>query len=214
MKGDLQLMKNQFGNCIRGHHPLLTSQSNGMNNFQIHLSEGNKIERGGLGILSCCQLGEAIQKFMDVESLGLQAVPKCGACKCGMCTLGNNSCTIKEQQELRLISEGLKLNTERKEWTVKYHWRKPPELLPNNYSSVLCRLKSSERRLKKKGSTYCEKYNQQIKDMIDRNVACRVSEKEMQQYQGPIHYIPHHEVIKPGSSSTPVRIAHHSWAIV
>ena len=102
-KGDLQLMRNQFGYCIRGHHPLLTIQSHSVNNFQVHLSEGKKIDRSGLGVLSCCRLGDVIQKFMDVESLGLQALPKCGACKCGMCTFGNdNNCTIKEEQRIKI----------------------------------------------------------------------------------------------------------------
>ena len=209
--GNLQLMKNQFGYCIRGHHPSLEINSE-VNHIQIHLTHGNKISHEGLGIMNCCRFGDAIQKFMDVECLGSQSIPNCGACKCGKCTLGKNSCTIKEQQELNMISEGLTLNSERKQWTIKYPWLKSPNMLPNNYVAALSRLKTAERRLLKSGYEHCEIYNKQIQDMIDRNVARRLTPEEIEQYKGPVHYIPHHEVIKEDSTSTPVRIVFNASA--
>jgi uncharacterized protein YbbC (DUF1343 family) len=32
----------------------------------------------------------------------------------------------------------------------------------------------------------------------------------MEEHKGPVQYIPHHEVLKPESNSTPVRIVKHS----
>ena len=56
------------------------------------------------------------------------------------------------------------------------------------------------------GLDYAQKYNEQIKDMVDRNAARKLNNNEMQQYQGTVHYISHHEILKSESTSTPMRI--------
>ena len=48
--------------------------------------------------------------------------------------------------------------------------------------------------------------------MVDREVARKLTLKELKEYKGPIHYISHREVLKPDSKSTPVRIAFNSSA--
>ena len=49
-------------------------------------------------------------------------------------------------------------------------------------------------------------YSEQIEDMILRGVARKLTSEGINTYDGPIHYIVHHAVIKPDSKSTPVRI--------
>ena len=41
--------------------------------------------------------------------------------------------------------------------------------------------------------------------MLDRGVAIKLDEKGLN-YDGPVHYISHHEVLKQDSASTPCRI--------
>ena len=65
--------------------------------------------------------------------------------------------------------------------------------------------KKTEIRLaKKKGLK--EKCNEQVKDLIERGVLEEITEKEEQDWTGPVFYITYHEVFKPDSTSTPVRL--------
>ena len=68
-----------------------------------------------------------------------------------------------------------------------------------------------EKRLAK-DSEHAKVYQTQAEDMIHRGVARKLSSKELEEYSGPVHYISHHEVLKPESKSTPVRIVFNSSA--
>ena len=48
------------------------------------------------------------------------------------------------------------------------------------------------------------KYVEQFKDMVERDVVSEISQVEASAYTGPINYITHHKVYKPGSLLTPV----------
>ena len=46
--------------------------------------------------------------------------------------------------------------------------------------------------------------------MINRGVVSEISQNEVSAYRGPVNYITHHDVFKPGSLSTPVRLISNS----
>ena len=70
---------------------------------------------------------------------------------------------------------------------------------------------STEKRLAK-NPLYSETYRGQIQDMLKRGVARRVSDKELQEYEGTKFYISHHDVMNPRSVSTPMRVVFNSSA--
>ena len=80
-----------------------------------------------------------------------------------------------------------------------------------NKKAAFAKLISTEKRLAK-NSEHAKVYKEQILDMVNRGVARKLTKAELTNYKGPIHYISHHEVLKPDSKSTPVRIVFNSSA--
>lgn len=106
-------------------------------------------------------------------------------CKCGSCSLTGNL-TIREERELRLIEDGLKYDKDNKFWISEYPWISDPYKLPNNFPMAMARLKSTENRLQKLGPEYCSKYQEQMIDMVSRRVAQKLTNREMESYEGPV----------------------------
>ena len=69
----------------------------------------------------------------------------------------------------------------------------------------MTKLKSTEKRLLK-DKNYAQIYQRQTDDMISWGVARKVNSEELSEYNGPIHYIAHHAVLKPDSKRTPCQI--------
>jgi hypothetical protein len=51
-----------------------------------------------------------------------------------------------------------------------------------------------------------------MKEMSEMNFSRKLTSEELKSYEGPIHYISHHEVVKPEKKSTPIRIVFNSSA--
>ena len=119
--------------------------------------------------------------------------------------------TLKEEQEYHLIEEKLVYHPEGKKWEAGYPWIKNPNELPNNRQAVIGALKATEKRLKKSEMSAIN-YRAQINDMINRNVCPKLSKQELEQYNGLLFYIAHHEVYNATSKSTPIRIVFNSSA--
>ena len=66
-------------------------------------------------------------------------------------------------------------------------------------------LTSTEKRLARNPS-HAKVYQEQIEDMVDRGVARKLTWEELRTYKGLIHYVTHHEVLRPESKSTPIQI--------
>ena len=98
----------------------------------------------------------------------------CGRCKCGKCSLGAQNFTIKEEKELHLIESKLEYNKEEKRWIAELPWVRNPAELPDNKRAAMGMLISTEERLAK-NKEHANVYQKQIKDMIEREVARKLS---------------------------------------
>lgn len=207
--GNLQLMQNQFGYVVRGSHLHLTFHGSqpgvSVRINHVKIADFDEISSSPRKIVK-----EDLNSNFNIENLGVSCYPKCSGCKCGNCTPGQKNYSLKEERELALITEGLVFDPANSRWVVSYPWVKDPVLLPNNVSLAIARLMATEKRLNKLGPDYCKAYQSQIEDMVARRVARKLTEDEIYHYEGPIFYIPHTEVLKPDSSSTPLHIVFNS----
>ena len=146
-----------------------------------------------------------VEDFYNIKNLGIQFLPKCGGCKCGKCAPGSKNCTLKEEKELELIEQNLDFDAKTQSWITEYPWVKDPNELPDNRKAAYRMLISTEKKLSK-NTDHAEVYNQQINDMVDREVARKITREEIN------NYISHHEVLKLESKSTPIRIVFNSSA--
>lgn len=150
-----------------------------------------------------------VEDFYKIENLGIECKPRCGGCKCGRCPIGSKEYSIKEERELELIDKNLEYNNLDNRWIAEYPWVKDPSALPDNRQVALAMLISTEKRLLK-NPQHAKVYDVQVKYMVARDVARKLSKEEINGYKGPVYYISHHEVLKPDSKSTPVRIVFNS----
>jgi hypothetical protein len=96
---------------------------------------------------------------------------------------------------------------------VSYPWEKDPKGLPiTDNMQAMKRLEATESRLERKPE-HAKAYDTQIMEMNDLNFARQLEEKEINYYNGPIHYIAHHSVVKSQSKSTPIRIVFNSSSV-
>ena len=178
-----------MGRCVGGTHPVLK----GINEKSLIGTMAHHVEMA------------KIEDFYNMDNLGIQCKPRRDGCKCGRYSLGSNTYTVKEEKELVLIEKNLSHDAKEKFWTTEYPWIGDPFDLPDNRRAAFGMLISTGKRLSK-NKKHAEIYQQQIQDMIDRDVARKLTREELQKYKGPAHYISHHEVLKPDSKSTSVRI--------
>jgi len=170
-------------------------------------------EEGNYSIVSSYYISKAQdsqwQKFIQGEEIGTQVNPRCSGCKCGKCPQVGATYSFKEEQDLRLIREGLMFSEEQKRWITRYPWKKSPTTLPNNKYIALATLRSTERTLAKDPEWY-QVYGNQIKDMVERGSCRKLSQVEIDRWKGPVFYICHLAVRNPKSATTPVRIVFNS----
>lgn len=197
--GSLQLLENQFGYCVRGrmtwdaNHQEYTGSGFTVNHISVDSSTSE---------ISVCEMPDLKMSLDNVFGGNLDLNNETCVCKQD----ASNTYTIKEKRELDLIEQGLTYDQVNKVWVAKYPWIKNPMDLPNNYAVAVYRMKATEKRLSKLGHEYCELYQGQIDEMINKGVARKLDREEIESHVRPIHYVHHHEVMKPDSSSTPMRI--------
>ena len=139
--------------------------------------------------------------FWTIETMGVAAKPRdCNAAKVSQ----------TEREEARIIEDScVKVGDQ---WMIPYPWRKDPKLLPNNKEYARKRLESLERKLKLKPEQ-AQAYDKQMTEMNEMKFSRKLSVEEMINYKGPVHYIPHHAVIRPEKKSMRIRIAFNSSAM-
>ena len=139
--------------------------------------------------------------FWTTEAMGVAITP---------CLCPANKLSQIEREEAKIIESSCQKNGN--QWVVSYPWKRDPALLPDNKSLAIKKLEATERRLKK-NLEHAQAYDKQMVEMNEMAFSRKLSKQEFEGYRGPVHYISHHEVLRPESKSTPVRIVFNSSAV-
>ena len=148
-------------------------------------------------------------EFWESDSMGILPPRKCIRCKqCalkGDCSEGHLVLTLKEEAELNLIRDNIKIIDGQVH--VAYPFIKNPNCLSNNRPVVIKIAQRLWQSLKRDG--LLETYNEEIEKYLQRGTFVELSQEEIDSYEGPHQYIVHHAVLKD-SKTTPCRVVTNS----
>ena len=115
----------------------------------------------------------------------------------------------EEQRELMVIENNLDLDPVQNVWSTSYPYKCDPSVLEDNMSQAVKIMMKTEQRLLK-SENLAKKYEEQFQDLVKRGVFKEMTSQEMAEYDRPIFYVSHHEVLKEDSASTPLRLVTNS----
>ncbi|XP_033646409.1 uncharacterized protein LOC117305639 [Asterias rubens] len=144
-----------------------------------------------------------LSEFWSTEAMGVRFKN----CNCKPST--DKLLTPNDQRQFDKIWESCEKEDNR--WLVPYQWKRDPKELPDNKRQAMAKLLSIEKKLQKEGNN-AQLYDDQMKEMEKKRFSRKLSTEEMKKYDGPVHYISHHPVIRPEKKSTPVRIVFNASA--
>ena len=136
--------------------------------------------------------------FWSTESKGVAIKP---------CNCEADKLSPVERKEAKIIEDSCqKIGTK---WLILHPWKRDPSTLPNNRLQAEKKLEATECRLAK-NPEHAKAYDKQMTELTEMNFATKLTKEQMRAYKGPIHYISHHEVVRPKEKTTPIRIVFNS----
>lgn len=194
------LYKSLFGTgrVIAGSHQAVTSniQLSASVRHHSHAQISNVRVIKSMGGIDC----------FTSDDLGIKIPPQCSRCKvCKDCTYEAHQISRIEQQELAVIRNNLVLDPVENRFTTVYPYKEDPSTLEDNRHQAVGLMKKLEKQLGR-SSVVAEQYCKEFNDFIERGVIELITEQEMKEYKGPVNYVNHMPVYKPGSSSSPIRM--------
>lgn len=110
--------------------------------------------------------------------------------------------TLAKEREMEMVRNGLTyVNRDHQSpephWHAKYPWKEDPTSLPNNKATFL----RMEKQLAKKPE-WMLAYTSQVREMVNRKTAIKVSKEVLQSWTRPVWYISH--LIAPDVLNVPV----------
>ena len=192
------------GRILAGSHPTISSSDS------FHATAQRVAHSRIQDVRVVCQNGEEGIDFFSSEQFGVKLLPNCENCrKCKRCTEQIHNISRVEQNELRVIENNLELDPQEQCWKTPYPFKEDPALLKNNRSQAIKYMIKVENRVLK-SDTIAQQFREQFEDYVKRGVFRKLTDEEMNAWNGPVFYVTYHEVMKEGSSSTPMRLVMNS----
>ena len=200
----LILYESQFGSgyVIAGTH----RKGHDISAFNQVARYHSHAQLANVRVAHCMHCSNPGVDFFTAEGFGVSIPPRCPSCaNCKRCSFETHQLSRQDRDTVTKVRHNLVLDPIAKKWTTTYPLKCDPQILVENRDQALKYLDRTENRLKR-NATNSRNYCEQFRDFIERNVITEVTDEEREAYSGPQHYVTHHEVLKPESTSTPVRL--------
>ena len=208
---DLCLMSSEFGThkyiVVGNHHAIdeLSDVNTVCHAELVKVTPLHSVCENIVSYVEDVKRDNLLNDFAAVEELGIRPPPICKSCKnCEICKPASQFLSLKEYRELNIIKTKLSYDEQGKFWIAGYPFLKNPSVLNDNFESAFKALQRRENKLLKNESLR-KLYDDQVQDFVNRGVISKMSESELENWNGPLRYVDHHEVFKEGST-TPLRI--------
>ena len=201
----LVVMKSLFGTgyTVYGQHDKMRVE-------KVQFSEEvQMIRQAGLKIcydVHKCRIDFAgVKDFFSGEEQGIEPPRRCRKCRgCADCSFRGLKHLEIEAMEYKMIEDGVKHNSELDRFEVEYAFIDDPAKLSDNIGQVIKIAEAEERKLIKEGLV--EEFNEKFEEFIELGTLREISQMEMDQWTGPVHYVPIQHVLRPDSETTRLRL--------
>ena len=215
-RGRLRLVKSLFG-CgyiLSGTHSSITERENSLTAYAKTLVNCAKISKEytmGTEQLPTmmCNRSVALLKipeFFETEDFGVAPSRSCKKCRgCRECSYRNAMITREKEMVVRRVEDQIEHDVENCKVKVKYPWTEDIYKLTDNVHQAIRVQSSVEKRLLR-DENLLSAYNMEFKKFVSRGAISKLSQHDMDSYDGPVSYVTHLPVFKPDSTTTPLRI--------
>ena len=220
-RGRLRLVQSIFG-CgyiLTGTHPSISVVENLVTPYAKTLATGASLSRDNtngavrqIPAMSCNKATAMLKlpEFFEAEEIGVAPARSCRKCRgCQECSYRGVMVSREREMVVRRIEDQMKYNEDTKRITVAYPWTEDVVKLTDNVNQVVRAQRGVETRLLR-DPAMMEFYNSELQKFIDRGAIRKLSQEELDGYNGPVSYVTHHPVFKPDSTTTPLRIVTNS----
>jgi hypothetical protein len=116
--------------------------------------------------------------------------------------------SLKEQYESQVIETKINYDQTINQFVVSYPFTHDPSILPNNKGQVIKIAERLKKRLSK--LNLLDAFNKEFDKMIAYGALVELQDTELEQWDGPTHYVSLQHVLNEESPTTPLRIVTNS----
>ena len=200
LHNNLRVVSSQFGGglILSGFHPMIKSSSPKMNKDVAAIR--HTVNRVSI---------KPIYDFFESDNMGVAPPRRCGNCRnCKECSFKVHALSLKDQYESQVIESKISYDQTLNQFVVSYPFTQDPSILPNNKGQVIKIAEREEKRLSK--LNLLDAFNKEFDKMIAHGALVELHDTELEQWDGPTHYVSLQHVINEDSPTTPLRIVTNS----
>ena len=197
---NIKVLKSRFGSglVLSGSHPALKS-----------LDPPNSHSHIGASLHYTKVSYKSVREYLDSNELHVEVPCRCNSCmNCDECTFLGHLLSLREQYEHQHMKENVSYDEAEKVFKVQYPFLEDPSILTNNIHQAIKIAEREEKKLFKEG--LMDNFNTEFAKMISFGALVELSKDDKDSWTGPVHYVSLQHVLKPESTTTPLRIVTNS----